>query len=354
MAELPILVHLDGPKEIPLTLSAPVKGWVASSFPIESVRIGQTALVLEERLDVRRAKPEYPHVWGFRGDVSEFPEDKFRLTCQLSGAPPFVWEKALPRPLPSPNKAGRLQRIRPHLRTDLPFTETAFHFDFLTPELRSRFMVGSGTDELTHGYGPSARELIDRYRDGLVLDAGAGFRNEDYPNVITLEIAPFTSTDVLGVNEQLPFKDETFDAVISCAVLEHLRDPFAAARELVRVTKRGGSIYADVPFLQPYHGFPSHYYNMTSQGLVNLFSDSCEIARTAVPEYGLPIWSLNWFLRDYLAGLPPETRESFRQMRVGELLARTEQYLPQDFVRKLSPEKNFELACVTSVWAVKK
>jgi SAM-dependent methyltransferase len=171
---------------------------------------------------------------------------------------------------------------------------------------------------------------------------------------VNLEIVPYPSTDVLALNEQLPFRDETFDAVISCAVLEHVKDPFAAARELVRVTKRGGMIYADVPFLQPYHGYPSHYYNMTSQGLVNLFQDTCEISRTAVPVYGLPIWTLTWFLNSYLDGLPPAARERFRNLRVADLLARPESYLPQDFVQQLSEARNFELASVTSVLAIRK
>lgn len=356
MPTLPTLVHLDAPREIPLAAPFLIKGWVASASPIVAVRAGDVALTLGDRPDVRIAKPDYPHACGFSGvvDASCLKDDVLRLTCELRATPAFAWEQRLLAVMPSPNKAQRLERLRPYLRRDLPFTENAFHFNFLTPDLRTKFMIDPTDAVSSHAYGPAAAELIDGLPDGLVLDAGAGLRREDYPNVVNLEIMPYPSTDVLAVNEQLPFCDGTFDAVISCAVLEHVKDPFAAARELVRVTKRGGCIYADVPFLQPYHGYPSHYYNMTSQGLANLFHETCEIARTAVPDYGRPIWSLTWFLNSYLAGLPPETQEKFCALRVGDLLERPEHYQAQDFVRQLSSAKNFELASVTSVWAVKK
>jgi ubiquinone/menaquinone biosynthesis C-methylase UbiE len=81
------------------------------------------------------------------------------------------------------------------------------------------------------------------------------------------------STDVLGVAEELPFVDNAFDAVISVAVLEHVRDPFSAAKEITRVLKPGGKLFGYVPFLQPFHGYPNHYYNMTRVDLANLFRD---------------------------------------------------------------------------------
>ncbi len=356
MPTLPTLVHLDAPRETPLAAPFWIRGWVASESPILAVRAGAVALTLEPRADVRAAKADYAHTSGFSGlvDPACLHGEVVQLTCELGGAVPFVWEQRLAPVAPPPNKAGRLARIRSRLGQERPFVETPFHFNFLTPEQRAAFAIDTSAAISSHDYGPAVLELIERHRDGLVLDAGAGLRRDDRPNVVTVEIFPFPSTDVLAVNEALPFLDNTFDATISCAVLEHVKDPFAAARELVRVTKPGGCIYADVPFLQPYHGYPSHYYNMTSQGLANLFADTCRIERTAVPIYGRPIWSLTWFLNRYLDGLPPAAREKFRNLRVADLLARPETYDAEDFVRALPEATNFELASVTSVWAVKK
>lgn len=42
----------------------------------------------------------------------------------------------------------------------------------------------------------------------------------------------------------LPFKDETFDSVIICFVLEHLRNPLQALKETKRVLKKGGKLIA--------------------------------------------------------------------------------------------------------------
>lgn len=51
------------------------------------------------------------------------------------------------------------------------------------------------------------------------------------------------------------------DAVICLEVLEHVTDPFRAARELVRVLKPGGRLLLSVPFLTGYHGKPGDRHN---------------------------------------------------------------------------------------------
>ncbi|RUT85512.1 class I SAM-dependent methyltransferase, partial [Mesorhizobium sp. M7A.T.Ca.US.000.02.1.1] len=134
------------------------------------------------------------------------------------------------------------------------------------------------TDSISqHDYIDMIKAKIERNEDKLFLDAGAGFRPVYYRNVVNLEIVPYATTDILAVLEKIPFRDESFDYVISNAVLEHVRDPFAAAREMTRVLKPGGEMFVHVPFLQPYHGFPHHYYNMTKDGLRSLFDRDMEV-----------------------------------------------------------------------------
>ena len=78
------------------------------------------------------------------------------------------------------------------------------------------------------------------------------------------------------MGEDLPFRDNSFDAVLSLAVLVHVKKPWRCANEMMRVLKPGGEIMCAVPFLSPVHGYPDHYYNMTANGLRNLFGNKIE------------------------------------------------------------------------------
>ena len=250
-------------------------------------------------------------------------------------------------------KKRKLARIRPLLRDDMPFVETPLYYDFLSEELRAQFNIVDTDAESSNGYDRFANELIEKHRDGLVLDCGAGRRPEYFDNVVNFEIAHYETTDVRGVGEVLPFVDGAFDAVISLAVLEHVKDPFACAKEIARVLKPGGNLMCCVPFLQPMHGYPHHYYNMTSQGIRNLFADTLTIDKVTVYESVLPIWSLTWIVRSWAAGLRGRARDEFLQLRIADLMENPAKYLDRAFVKDLPEEKNLELASATVLFAHK-
>jgi SAM-dependent methyltransferase len=196
-------------------------------------------------------------------------------------------------------------------------------------------------------------DLIEKHRDGLVLDCGAGQRDIYFDNVINYEVVAYDSTDVLGVGETLPFADNSIDAVLSLAVLEHVKDPFACANEIVRVLKPGGDLMCCVPLLQPVHGYPSHYYNMTAQGLKNLFGPSVEVERHEVYSSVLPVWSLTWIVRSWAEGLTGSAKEEFLNLRIADLMDSGDKYLDRSFVAELPIEKNFELASATVLFGRK-
>ncbi len=109
-------------------------------------------------------------------------------------------------------------------------------------------------------------ELAHKYLDGLglVVEIGAAAHNpfnikcEKYLNVdfsrdeifhkaqmqICGEIA---KVDVLALADQLPFEDESVDAVLSSHVLEHAFDPIKTINEWLRVTKKGGYLFMIIP-----------------------------------------------------------------------------------------------------------
>ena len=251
-------------------------------------------------------------------------------------------------------KARKHARIRPLLRADMPMVESAQCYDFLSADLRAAFNIVDTENVSSGNYDANVRALIDRYRDGLLLDCGAGKRNVYYDNVVNFEIVAYDTTDVRGVGEVLPFVDGAFDAVISIAVLEHVKDPFRCASEIARVLKPGGELMCCVPFLQPYHGYPHLYYNMTHQGLRNMFDTQIEIDRIEVYESVLPIWALTWIVSSWAEGLSAATREQFLDMRVRDLTAPASDFLRAPFVTELPVSKNLELAAACVLFGRKK
>lgn len=194
--------------------------------------------------------------------------------------------------------------------------------DCLSDEERERFRIIPTDNVSDHVYNPTALRLISTMAevDGMVLDCGAGFRTFTAENLVQAEIVAYPNIDVLAVNQSLPFTDGSFDAVISMDVLEHVTDPFMAAREIARVLKPGGVLYIDMPFLQQEHGYPHHYFNATRMGLRQLFDGLLTVDKHIVPNAGHPVNTVRAMLNVFLAGLPKERRAEFTQMTVGEIL----------------------------------
>jgi SAM-dependent methyltransferase len=117
----------------------------------------------------------------------------------------------------------------------------------------------------------SARVLAVCDQPGArVLGLGGGpFRI--HPSILNLNIAAYENVDIVGDAHCLPLPTATIDAVHCEAVFEHLRDPEIAAREMYRVMKRGALAFVCTPFMQPFHGYPSHFQNFTLYGHRRLF-----------------------------------------------------------------------------------
>lgn len=256
--------------------------------------------------------------------------------------------------VPHDAKQKKLSLVGNLINKNMPFSIKNFGYDFLTDDLRSQCNIVSTENISSNSYDGDVKNLINKHKDGFILDAGAGFRDIYYPNVINFEIVDYSTTDVRGVGEALPFNDGVFDAVISNAVLEHVKDPFQCAREILRVLKPGGDLFVCVPFLQPVHGYPHHYYNMTALGLKNLFTPDIDVLRHEVPESTLPIWSLTWILNEWAKGLTGEALSEFRSLRISDLLEDPKKFIKNKFVTELSNDINFIIASATVMHAKKK
>ena len=247
----------------------------------------------------------------------------------------------------------KIARLTPHLKLGMPHVRRGIKYDFLTDGLRHETGIVDTDAVSANGYDEYGLALIDEFADDLILDCGAGRRDLYYTNVVNVEIVDYASTDIIGVCESLPFHDDTFAAVICVAVLEHVRNPFRAAAEIVRVRRPGGKLLCCVPFLQPVHGYPHHYYNMTPQGLRALFDRQLRIDDQKVIYSILPVWSLRWIVNSWADGLEGQTRTEFLELRLRDLLASPLELLERPWVRELSEAKNWELASASLLFAHK-
>ncbi len=85
--------------------------------------------------------------------------------------------------------------------------------------------------------------------------------------------------------QSLHFGNDTFDAIVCDAVLEHVPRPWIAIAELNRVLKPGGTIWVSVPMTYPYHEAPKDYWRVTPDGLRIWMTDFVEV------RCGIRYWS---------------------------------------------------------------
>jgi len=250
-------------------------------------------------------------------------------------------------------RAEKLRRLAPFIRTDMAWQPRDGKMDFLTPAMRQEGRIADTANVASSGYDHAVKEMMARHAGGLILDCGAGLRHAYYRDVVNFEIVDYPTTDVLGIGEQLPFVDGTFDAVISIAVLEHVRDPIRCAAEISRVLKKGGELFCSIPFLQPLHGYPHHYFNATPQGIRRLFEDALQVQSVEVFPSTHPIHALYWILKSWNEGLAPDVAIRFRAMTIADLLRDPFVHVREPFCATLPADKQLELACATVLTAVK-
>lgn len=355
------ILFIDLPKVEVFSERVNIVGWHASQSPLKSIFIEGRSIDTfntTKRIDVEKEHPEYLHVTGFSftiNGIQLFGKNEIELEVLCTNGTKSKSIKTLESNIQCNIKLSKLNRIKSHLRTDLPHAVLPTRYDFMTDLLRDKASIIEATATSSHSYTPEIYEEIDKIQnEGLILDCGAGYRKTQDPRIIHFEIEPYISTDIRGIAENLPFKDNTFDLILSIVVLEHVKNPQLAVSEMERVLKPGGRIWIDVAFMQPFHGYPSHYFNMTSEGLKSLFSTNTQIVWEKVPDYGTPIWSLTWILLKYIEALPNDIKETFGQLKISDLLKPGDHYKNKNWVLELSDEGNRTLAATNSILVSKK
>lgn len=189
-------------------------------------------------------------------------------------------------------------------------------------------------------------EAVHRTR-GWALDLGAGSRLYGADRLVQLEIAAYPFTDVVSRTERLPFLDGSFDLVVSLSAFEHIPHPWIAAREVQRVLKDGGHVHVETAFLQPLHDYPSHYFNMSDQGLKEIFPE-IDITLLKPLQNQLPWFSLRWIVDSLLRGVPADKHDAVASMSLEQISVELNKYasylpsaidgieLPEQLARELA------------------
>src|SRR3989344_2867477 len=80
--------------------------------------------------------------------------------------------------------------------------------------------------------------------------------------------------DIVGDIHEMPFSDNSLEAILCIAVLEHIENPIKAAEEMHRVLQKGGLLLVFVPFLYYYHaerGYYGDYWRFTPDSIKYIF-----------------------------------------------------------------------------------
>lgn len=130
--------------------------------------------------------------------------------------------------------------------------------------------------------------------DAEILEVGAGHydhRRYFTANLTTFDADPDQHPDIAGDAHAMPMDDETFDAALAIAVLEHVDNPYQVVREIHRVLKPGGRVLAWIPFYQNVHGFPNDVCRFTTYGMRRLFElGGFEVTRVDEKPYAGPFY----------------------------------------------------------------
>lgn len=155
---------------------------------------------------------------------------------------------------------------------------------------------------------------------GICLHLGSGAVPSTDKRVISLDVLPTDTVDIVAEAEALPFKDNCLDYVESGAVFEHVTFPLQSIKEVRRVLKEGGEMFIDTAFLQGYHGYPSHYFNMTPQAVEAHLCDGFILEDSYVPPGATVTHALVTQFDRFLELIPAADQNALRSMTMADAL----------------------------------
>jgi SAM-dependent methyltransferase len=146
-------------------------------------------------------------------------------------------------------------------------------------------MAGQRPRILVIGGGTVGAGLEELYADTTV-------------DLISFDIYVSSAVQFIADGHAIPLADGSVDGVVIQAVLEHVLEPTVVAKEIHRVLRSAGIVYADTPFLQQVHEGPYDFTRFTDSGHRYLFRSFERIDSGSVAGAGTVLrWSIDHFVR---------------------------------------------------------
>ena len=149
------------------------------------------------------------------------------------------------------------------------------------------------------------KRFLSQYRkaDEWVLVIGSGDLTYDpsgQANIIYSDVHLGKRVDLIADAHDIPFQDESIDAILVVAVMEHVADPQRCAAEIARVLKPGGRILAATPFMQQVHLGRYDFTRFTHLGHRRLWRQFREVESGITCGPGMALaWSWQYFLLSF-------------------------------------------------------
>ena len=174
----------------------------------------------------------------------------------------------------------------------------------LVPSISKNMKAAGNFDQMATillGQTPRPRILVV---GGGILGAGMqALAANPSIELIDSDVSFAPRTQLICDGHDLPFANESFDGVIAQAVLECVVDPYRCVKEMHRVLKPDGLVYAETPFMQQVGLGRYDFTRFTHLGHRRLFRSFTEVGSGVVCGPGMALaWSWQFFWLSFATG----------------------------------------------------